>query len=70
MERKYGVALKEVFPKTVAPIEYSNETASGVVDLSVSFAFKEWEELDNLGNSEKGKPPSVSETEQVTYLPS
>jgi len=69
LERKYGVSLKEVFPKTVAPIEYSNETASGVVDLSVSFAFKEWEELDNLGNSEKGKPTSVSETEQVTYLP-
>lgn len=69
LDRKYGVSLKEVFPKTINPLEYSNESASGVLDLTVSFAFKEWEELDDLGNPKKPKPPAVAETVQTIHKP-
>jgi len=36
----------------------------------VSFAFKEWEELDDLGNPKKPKPPPVAETTQTIIKPS
>ena len=68
-ERKYGVSLKEVFPKTINPIEYSNESASGVIDLQVSFAFKEWEQIDTQGNNVKPKPRAVAETTQTIVKP-
>ena len=69
LDRKYGVSLKEVFPKTINPIEYSNESASTVVDLQVSFAFKEWEELSELGNPVKPRPRPVSETITTLHKP-
>ena len=73
LERTYGVSLKEVFPKTVNPLEYSNDNNSGVLDLQVSFAFKEWEELTVTRAAQtarpKTQPPSVSEETQVIHKP-
>lgn len=74
LERTYGVSLKEVFPKTVNPLEYSNDNNSGVLDLQVSFAFKEWEELTVTRAAQtarpKTQPPSVSQETQITLRPS
>jgi len=65
-ERVYGCQIREVFPKSVNPIEYTNETASAQLDLQVAFAFKEWVELDGFGNSPNN--PSIKETAvTITY---
>jgi len=61
-ERTYGVKLIEVFPKTIGAVTYSNETASGLQELSVGFAFKEWEQIEvSSGSSTRGKPTSTSD---------
>lgn len=66
-ERVYGCQIREVFPKSVNPIEYSNETASAQLDLQVAFAFKEWVELDDFGRSPN--PPAISETTPTIHYP-
>jgi len=67
-ERVYGCQIREVFPKSVNPIEYTNETASAQLDLQVAFAFKEWVELDDFGRSPN--PPAIRETNPTIHYPS
>ena len=67
-ERVYGCQIREVFPKSINPIEYSNDTTSTALDLQVAFAFREWVELDGFGNSPNN--PAIKETNPTVYYPS
>ena len=51
--RTAGIKLKEVFPKTVNPIEYSQGSNNDIIKLQVDLAFKEWLPLqcDPVSNS-------------------
>jgi hypothetical protein len=69
LERKYGVSLLECFPKTINQLDYSNESASAVHDLTVAFAFKEWVELTPRGTEAKRRAPAVPETAPVVTYP-
>lgn len=68
LERTSGVQLREVFPKSVNPLEYTNEGASQILDLTVSFAFKEWIEIDG-GGTVSSNPPAIPETAPVITYP-
>jgi len=69
LERKYGISLLECFPKTINQLDYSNESASAVHDLTVAFAFKEWVELTPRGTEAKRRAPAVPETAPVVTYP-
>tara|TARA_Y100000310_G_scaffold62689_1_gene57982 strand:+ start:620 stop:1366 length:747 start_codon:yes stop_codon:yes gene_type:complete len=45
-ERRYGIKLKEAFPKTISPSDLSMEIKDQIMILPVSFAFRCWEPLD------------------------
>lgn len=65
-EKVYGCQIREAFPKSVNPIEYSNETASALLKLQVSFAFREWVQMDVNGGTDNA--PAIRETAPVvTY---
>lgn len=66
-ERVYGCQIREVFPKSVNPIEYSNETTNAVLKLQVAFAFREWVELDGFGRSPN--PPAIEEDTPTIHYP-
>ena len=44
--RTYGIRVEEVFPETIAGIEYAYATADEVAKLSVSFQYRNWKEIE------------------------
>ena len=44
-ERVYGIEVEEVFPTTIAPIEYAYATVDEVAVLTVSFQYRKWKEI-------------------------
>ena len=46
-ERVYGINVEEVFPTTIAPIEYAYATVDEVALLTVSFQYRKWTEMTN-----------------------
>jgi len=44
-ERVYGIEVEEVFPTTIAPIEYAYATVDEVAMLTVSFQYRKWKEI-------------------------
>ena len=44
-ERVYGINVEEVFPTTIAPIEYAYATVDEVALLTVSFQYRKWTEI-------------------------
>ena len=44
-ERVYGINVEEVFPSTIAPIEYAYATTDEVALLTVSFQYRKWTEM-------------------------
>jgi hypothetical protein len=44
-ERVYGIEVEEVFPTTIAPIEYAYATVDEVALLTVSFQYRKWKEI-------------------------
>ena len=75
--KTYGIRMLEVFPKTVNPISYSQDGVSALQELSVGFAFKEWEEI-LIGSTSTyddailryKKPTSISEEQTTIVKPS
>ena len=59
--RTSGIRLKEVFPKTVNPLEYSQSANNDTLKLQVEFAFREWIPLliDPVTNSYEVFPNKV-----------
>ena len=45
-ERKFGIKLIEVFPKTIGGTELTMETQNAIITLPITFAFHYWETLD------------------------
>ena len=45
-ERVYGIEVEEVFPTTIAPIEYAYATVDEVAMLTVSFQYRKWKEIE------------------------
>ena len=45
-QRRYGVRLKECFPKEIGAINLTYETASDIIKLPVTMQYKYWETLD------------------------
>ena len=66
-DRVYGCQLREVFPKSVNPIEYNNDTTSAILELQVGFAFREWVEMPISG--QVGQAPAIPETTPTIYYP-
>ena len=55
-ERVYGINVEEVFPTTIAPIEYAYATVDEVALLTVSFQYRKWTEItDTLIGSTTGR---------------
>ena len=52
-ERVYGIEVEEVFPTTIAPIEYAYATVDEVALLTVSFQYRKWTEIidTSIGNT-------------------
>ena len=52
-ERVYGINVEEVFPTTIAPIEYAYATVDEVALLTVSFQYRKWTEIidTSIGNT-------------------
>ena len=46
--RTYGIKCEEVYPATIAPIEYSYDNTDSIGLLTVEFAYRRWKEIDNL----------------------
>jgi|TARA_R100000541_G_C1869324_1_gene80549 hypothetical protein len=44
-EKVYTLEVQEVFPVTIAPIEYAYATVDEVALLTVSFQYRKWEEI-------------------------
>ena len=45
-ERRFGLKLREAFPKTIGPTALSQNANNEIIKISVSFAFRYWETLD------------------------
>jgi len=59
-ERVYGINVEEVFPTTIAPIEYAYATVDEVALLTVSFQYRKWTEItDTLIGSTTGRTETV-----------
>jgi len=55
-EDVYGINVEEVFPTTIAPIEYAYATVDEVALLTVSFQYRKWTEItDTLIGSTTGR---------------
>ena len=55
-EHVYGINVEEVFPTTIAPIEYAYATVDEVALLTVSFQYRKWTEItDTLIGSTTGR---------------
>ena len=52
--RTYGMKAYDVYPATIAGIEYSAESSSSVAKQTVKFAYKEWK---NLGDTDLSLRP-------------
>ena len=67
-----GIRLKEVFPKTVNPLEYSQSANNEILRLQVDFAFKEWIPLlcDPLNNTSQVFPAASIALMSPTVQPS
>ncbi len=52
--RTYGVKVYDIYPSTLAGIEYSFESSNQIVKQTVSFDFKEWK---NLGDKDLNLRP-------------
>ena len=46
--RTYGVKCEEVYPATIAPIEYSYESTDVLAILNVEFAYRRWTEIKDV----------------------
>ena len=44
--RRYGLKLHEVFPKTISPIDLNQATNNEIVKLPITFSFRYWSTLD------------------------
>lgn len=57
-----GIELVEVFPKTVNPIEYSQDANNAIIKISVDFAFREWIplECDPVNNTSRRYPSKTA----------
>ena len=45
-ERRFGIKLKEAFPKTINGTDLNQVTSNEIIKTSVSFSFRYWESLD------------------------
>jgi hypothetical protein len=54
--RRYGIRLRECFPKEVGPVSLSYATASDIIKQSVTMQYRYWETLD-INN----QPPNLME---------
>ena len=45
-ERKYGIKLMEVFPKTIGATDLSQSANNELIKLAVTFSFRYWTTLD------------------------
>jgi len=45
-QRRYGLKLEEVFPKTIGPTNLTSAEASEIVKTNVSFSFRYWTNID------------------------
>ena len=46
--QRFGVKLKEAFPKTIGPTDLNQSPSNEIIKTSVSFSFRYWETLDKL----------------------
>jgi hypothetical protein len=46
--RRFGIKLKEAFPKTIGPTDLNQNPSNEIIKTSVSFSFRYWETLDKL----------------------
>ena len=44
--QRFGIRLKEVFPKTIGPTDLNQGSNNEIIKTTVSFAFRYWETLD------------------------
>ena len=44
--RRYGIKFREAFPKTIAATDLNQATNNEIIKISVNFAFRFWETLD------------------------
>ena len=59
-EDVYGINVEEVFPTTIAPIEYAYATVDEVALLTVSFQYRKWTEItDTSIGSTTGRTETV-----------
>jgi hypothetical protein len=54
--RRYGIRLRECFPKEVGPVSLSYATASDIIKQSVTMQYRYWETLDITN-----QPPNLME---------
>ena len=54
--RRYGLKLKEAFPKTINPIDLSYSTNNTIIGTQIGMTFRYWEPLDI-----QDQPPSIGE---------
>ena len=54
--RRYGVRLRECYPKEIGPLPLSYETTSNIIKIPVTMQYKYWETLD-INN----QPPNLME---------
>ena len=62
-ERRFGIRLKEAFPKTIPAIGLSMENQNAIINLPVTFVFRYWETLDinrNPYTGAEGYPSGAS----------
>ena len=45
-QRRFGIQLREVFPKTIGPTELSQSANNEIIKLTVNFSFRYWTTLD------------------------
>jgi len=55
-KRKYGLKLKECFPKSIAPTDLSYAANNEIIKLSIAMNFRYWETLDTTQIIKRGRP--------------
>ena len=46
--QRFGIKLKEAFPKTIGPTDLNQGSNNEIIKTSVNFSFRSWETLDKL----------------------
>lgn len=65
-KRIAGIEIRNVFPKTLNPLDYSQESNNQILLMQVGFSFREWVPLVDLDSTEGGN--AKTDPQVVTNL--